>query len=74
VSTFLRKGALFIFACAAIGAGGYLLCLSLVKPSWYSLLRGGAVGAILIALGGYLLWDDFIRPRGRARDRRPNDR
>jgi hypothetical protein len=69
MSASLRKGALFLFACAAIGAGGYLLFLSLIKPSWYSLLRGGAVGAILISLGGYLLWDDFIRPRGRTPDR-----
>jgi hypothetical protein len=66
MSSILRKGALFLFACAALGAGFYLVFLSLEHPNIYSLLRGAGTGGILIALGGYLLWDDFVRPRLRC--------
>ena len=66
MSSILRRTALFLFACAALGGGGYLLFLSLQHPNIYSLLRGAGTGGILIALGGYLLWDDFVRPRRRS--------
>jgi hypothetical protein len=59
----LRRTVLFLFASALLGAGGYLLFVSLEHPNIYSLLRAGGIAVVLIGLGSYLVWDDFIRPR-----------
>ena len=69
MKTVLRRVLLFLFASASLCGGAYLLFLCLEHPSPYGILRGAGMAAIFIGLGGYLLWDDFIKPRvsqGRA--------
>jgi hypothetical protein len=59
----LRRALLFLFASASLCGGGYLFFRCLEHPSIYGMLRGGGIATILIGLGGYMLWDDFLRPR-----------
>ncbi len=58
----MRKILLFLFATGLLAAGAYVLSLCLAHPSIYNILRTGFGAAFLLAMGGYLLWDDFIRP------------
>lgn len=55
----MRKALLVVLAVALLVAGGYLLFMALSHPNVYSILRGGGVAVIFVALGGYLLWDEF---------------
>ena len=32
------------------------------RPTEYGLLRGAIVGLMLVGLGAFTLWDDFIEP------------
>ena len=61
----MRKALLLLFAVALMTAGAYLLFRSLSHPTVYSILRGDGIAVTLIALGEYLLWDDFLRQRSR---------
>jgi hypothetical protein len=58
----IRRTVLFLFASGLLGGGGYLLFLSLTHPTFYSILRGAVMAAFFMGLGGYLLWEDFIKP------------
>ena len=64
----MRRAILFVFSSALLGGGTYLLWLQLrcmlgwADGTCYVMGRALLAGAFLIALGGYLLWDD-ITPR-----------
>jgi hypothetical protein len=55
-----RHGMILLFAVCLLTGGVVILVASLAHPNVYGILRGGAVGAFLIGLGGFLLWDDLI--------------
>jgi hypothetical protein len=57
----MRKLLLFIIASALLMGGLYLVGAELVlaQDIYFRVL---AVGALLAALGGYLLWTDFAAP------------
>ncbi len=67
----VRHVLILVFAVALVACGGAVGLAVLRHPSPYALLRGGAGGALLVGLGVYLIWDDFVAPRmaGRARIR-----
>jgi len=70
----MRKGLLLLFATGLLAAGAYVLSLCLAHPSIYNILRTGFGAAFLLAMGGFLLWDDFIRPfasKTNASNKRP---
>jgi hypothetical protein len=57
----IRRIILFMMAALMVAGGGYLIFVQLfVAPFIY--LRVLGVAGTLLALGLYLLWDDFIRP------------
>ncbi|HEV8016581.1 MAG TPA: hypothetical protein VGP48_13670 [Stellaceae bacterium] len=64
-SAVMRKALLLIVAVGLIAGGTYLLAQSLAHPNVYSVLRGAGVAVIFVALGAYLLWDDFVKDRFR---------
>jgi len=57
-----RKIILVLFSTGLIGCGVYILVASLAHPNFYGILRGAGPAIILMALGGYMLWDDFVTP------------
>jgi hypothetical protein len=57
----VRKILLLLFSIGLIGAGAYVLALCLAHPNFYTLLRGAFGAIFLIAMGVFLLWDDFLR-------------
>lgn len=65
----MRKALLFIVAVAFIAGGIYLLTRTFSHPNFYTIFRTAGIAVIFIALGGYLLWDDFLRDRLRSRRR-----
>ena len=62
----MRRVFLLILAVILLFGGAYLLLGVALHPSIYGLIRGAGMGLILAALGGFLLWDDFLKPRDRA--------
>jgi threonine/homoserine/homoserine lactone efflux protein len=60
----VRKALLLLVALALIAGGAYLFAQTLSHPNFYTILRTAGM-AIFIALGAYLLWDDFVKPRWR---------
>src|SRR5262249_19937396 len=57
----IRRIILFIMAALMIAGGGYVIVMQLFyAPFIYLRVVGGA--GTLLALGAYLLWEDFIRP------------
>jgi len=58
----IRKLILFSLASALLIAGAYLIHVSLVHPSFYSIVRGVGIGLFLTGLGGCVAWEDFIKP------------
>ena len=59
----MRKTLLLVFSVALIAAGAYLLARSMVHPNVYSVVRGVGIAVTFIALGSYLVWDDFLKRR-----------
>ena len=58
----MRKVILFVSSAAMVLGGLYIVASELlVATAIY--FRPLFVGAILILLGGYLLWTDFVAPR-----------
>jgi putative copper export protein len=60
----MRRFFLFLFASGLFGAGMYMF--------WYDYTHAQVIfsrlvvaGIFAASLGGYLLWDDFIRPYGK---------
>ena len=72
----IRHGVILLFAIALLAVGAIVLLACLKHPTVYGVLRGGFGAAFLMALGGYLIWDDFIAPRfnaGTSGERPPPD-
>jgi arginine exporter protein ArgO len=65
----IRKAILFLFSIALICAGAYVFSLFLRHPSLATLFRVGFGAVFLMALGAYLLWDDFLQPMIRQRSK-----
>lgn len=61
----MRKALLVLVALALIAGGVYLLAAAISHPNFYTILRTAGMAVIFIALGAYLLWDDFAKPRSR---------
>jgi hypothetical protein len=57
----IRKLLLFVFSVAMFVGGLYLLAVGLLFTGHFY-IRPGIVGAVLTALGLYLLWANFIAP------------
>ena len=57
----VRRILLLLFSLGLIGAGADIFALCLVHPNYYTLLRGAFGAIFLVALGVFLLWDDFLR-------------
>lgn len=57
----MRRLLLFLFSIGLLGAGVYVLSICLRHPTIYGMLRIGFGAMFLIALGGFLLWDDFAK-------------
>jgi hypothetical protein len=58
----MRKIILFVLSVALVLGGFYVVVFELLVSSAIY-FRLFFVGAILILLGGYLLWTDFLAPR-----------
>ncbi len=59
----MRRVFLLLFSGGLIVGGTYFLLLCLQTPTIYGMLRGGVPCIFWIGLGGFLIWDDFLRPR-----------
>jgi hypothetical protein len=64
----VRRTASLACALALIGVGSYLLLRIFLTVAQHGASHGrlGIVAAVITALGGYLLWADFIKatPKG----------
>jgi hypothetical protein len=64
----MRRILLFAISTAFLGGGAYLLwlqlrCVNGLAPgTCYVMGRAIIGGAMLVVVGGYLLWDDFVTP------------
>jgi hypothetical protein len=63
----MRKAFLALFAITLMAGGVYVLGRSLDHPNFYSIVRGAGMAVIFIAMGGYLVWDDFLKQHFRRR-------
>lgn len=57
-----RRILLFLFAGALIVAGLYVFSLAISHPTFYGVVRLGGGALIMAGLGGFLIWDDFVKP------------
>jgi len=64
----MRRILLFAFSLCLILSGTYVFALCLKNPTIYGMLRGGIPALFWASLGGFLIWDDFIRPRKSRRN------
>jgi hypothetical protein len=67
----VRRILLFAFSLCLMASGSYFFLLCLKHPTIYGMLRGGIPALFWVCLGGFLIWDDFIRP---GPSRRKSDR
>jgi hypothetical protein len=58
----MKRVLLLAFAMALICAGIYMLMSTVSHPSLFGIARGGFGAVVWIGLGGFLLWDDFLKP------------
>jgi hypothetical protein len=58
----MKRVLLLAFAMALICAGVYMLMSTVAHPSLFGIARGGFGAVVWIGLGGFLLWDDFLKP------------
>jgi hypothetical protein len=68
IGNLVRRILLFVFSAAALGAGVYLVwmpfrcALGFADGECWVIGKLVVGGAVMILVGGYLLWDDFVSP------------
>ncbi len=58
----MRQVFILMFGLGLLAVGGVVLLACMRHPTVYGLLRGAFGALFLMALGGYLIWDDFVAP------------
>jgi hypothetical protein len=58
----MKRILLFAFSITLVCAGVYALISVVLYPSVYGVARGGFAALVWLGLGGFLLWDDFLKP------------
>jgi hypothetical protein len=58
----LRRIVQTAFSVLMVIGGGYFLFLYVKTPTTHELLHNGAPGLFWLCLGGFLLWNDYVRP------------
>jgi hypothetical protein len=61
-SKLMRRILLFVFSIGVLSGGAYVLSLCFIHPTIYGIARGVLGAGFLMFVGGYLLWEDFIKP------------